>query len=109
MNIREGLTFDDVLLLPRHSAVFSRKDVSTTARLSRRIMLNTPLISANMDTVNERGMAGAMAKLGGIGIIHRFLSVERQVEEVRKVKRAESVIIEDPFTISPDMTIGEAK
>ena len=109
MSIREGLTFDDVLLLPRHSAVFSRKDVSTSAKLSRHITLNVPLISANMDTVTERAMARAMAKLGGIGIIHRFLSLERQVEEVRRVKRAENVIIEDPFTVSPDITLGEAK
>ena len=109
MNIREGLTFDDVLLLPRHSAVFSRKDVSTTAQLSRHLRVNIPLISANMDTVTESGMARAMARLGGIGIIHRFLSLERQVEEVRRVKRAENVIIEDPFTVSPDITLGEAK
>lgn len=109
MSIREGLTFDDVLLLPRHSAVFSRKDVSTRAPLSRHITLNIPLISANMDTVTESAMARAMARLGGIGIIHRFLSLPRQVEEVRRVKRAENVIIEDPFTVSPDITLGEAK
>jgi len=109
MNIREGLTFDDVLLMPRRSAVFSRKDTSTKAQLTKNISLNIPLISANMDTVTESGMARAMARLGGIGIIHRFLSIERQVEEVRKVKRAENVIIEDPFTVSPDITLGEAK
>ena len=109
MNIREGLTFDDVLLLPRRSAVFSRKDVSTKTHLSKHIALNVPLISANMDTVTESGMARAMARMGGIGIIHRFLSIERQVEEVRKVKRAENVIIEDPFTVHPDITLGEAK
>src|SRR3989344_5987276 len=109
MKIREVLTFDDVLLLPRRSAVFSRKDVNTRTLLSRHLSLNIPLISANMDTVTESGMARAMARLGGIGIIHRFLSIERQVEEVRKVKRAENVIIEDPFTVSPDITLGEAK
>lgn len=109
MSIRDGLTFDDVLLLPRHSAVFSRKDVSTQAPLSRHLSINIPLISANMDTVTESGMARAMARMGGIGIIHRFLSLERQVEEVRRVKRAENVIIEDPFTVSPDMTLGDAK
>lgn len=109
MPIREGLTFDDVLLLPRHSAVFSRKDVSTSAKLSHHITLNIPLIAANMDTVTESGMARAMARLGGIGIIHRFLSIEREAEEVRKVKRAENVIIDDPFTVSPDMTLGDAK
>ncbi len=109
MIIREGLTFDDVLLMPRRSAVFSRKDTSTSARLSRNITLNIPLISANMDTVTESSMARAMARMGGIGIIHRFLSIERQVEEVRKVKRAENVIIEDPFTVTPDITLGEAR
>ncbi|MDO8521578.1 MAG: IMP dehydrogenase [bacterium] len=109
MSIREGLTFDDVLLLPRFSGVFSRKDVDTKVSLSRHITLNIPLISANMDTVTESGMARAMARMGGIGIIHRFLSLERQLEEVRKVKRAENVIIEDPFTVSPDITLGEAK
>src|SRR3989338_5594898 len=109
MTIREGLTFDDVLLMPRRSAVFSRKDTSTKAPLSRNISLNIPLVSANMDTVTESGMARAMARMGGIGIIHRFLSIERQVEEVKKVKRAENVIIEDPFTVHPDITLGEAK
>ncbi len=109
MDPRLGLTFDDVLLLPRRSAVFSRKDVSTRARLTRNITLDIPLISANMDTVTESGMARAMARMGGIGIIHRFLSIEREVEEVRKVKRAENVIIEDPFTVHPDITLGEAK
>ncbi len=109
MNIREGLTFDDVLLLPCRSAVFSRKDVSTKAQLSRHITLEIPLVSANMDTVTESTMARTMARMGGIGIIHRFLSIERQVEEVRKVKRAENVIIDDPFTVFPTITIGEAK
>lgn len=109
MDIRLGLTFDDVLLLPRHSRVFSRKDVSTRTRLSRNITLDIPLISANMDTVTEHRMAQAMARLGGIGIIHRFLSIERQVDEVRKVKRAENIIIPDPFTVAPGVTLGEAK
>src|SRR3989344_19949 len=109
MQIREGLTFDDVLLLPRRSAVFSRKDVSTAAKLSRHITLNIPIVSANMDTVTESAMARAMARLGGIGIIHRFLSIEKQVEEVRKVKRAENVIIEDPFTVPPEMTLGDVR
>jgi IMP dehydrogenase len=109
MQIREGLTFDDVLLLPRRSGVFSRKDTSTAAKLSRNITLNIPLVSANMDTVTESAMARAMARMGGIGIIHRFLSIEKQVDEVRKVKRAENVMIEDPFTVNPDITLGEAK
>lgn len=109
MNTRLGLTFDDVLLLPRRSGVFSRKDVSTTAHLTTSLELSLPLISANMDTVTESAMARTMARLGGIGIIHRFLPLERQAEEVRKVKRAENVVIDDPFTISPDATLGDAK
>jgi IMP dehydrogenase len=109
MQIREGLTFDDVLLLPRRSEVYSRKDVSTRSLLSKNITLNIPLVSANMDTVTESGMARVMARLGGIGIIHRFLSIDRQVEEVRKVKRAENVLIDDPLTVHPDTTIEEAK
>jgi len=106
MSIREGITFDDVLLVPRRSRVFSRKDINTQSLLSRNISLNIPLVSANMDTVTESGMARAMAEAGGIGIIHRFLSIERQVEEVRKVKRAENVIIEDPAVVSPLDTLA---
>lgn len=109
MAIREGITFDDVLLTPRKSRVFSRKDIDTKARLSKNITLNIPLVSSNMDTVTEAKMAQAMAEAGGIGIIHRFLSTQRQVEEVKKVKRAENVIISDPITVSPNTTIGEVK
>lgn len=109
MDIRCGLTFDDVLLLPRRSGVFSRKDVSTKAHLTAALELSVPLISANMDTVTESAMARTMARLGGIGIIHRFLPTDRQAEEVRKVKRAENVVIDDPFMIVPSATLGEAK
>jgi len=105
--IQEGITFDDVLLVPRRSRVFSRKNINTGARLSRGISLNIPVVSANMDTVTEAQMARAMAEAGGIGIIHRFLPIERQVEEVRKVKRAENVIIEDPAIVHPDDTLGD--
>lgn len=107
--LREGITFDDVLLIPRKSRVFSRKEIDTTTRLSRNISLNTPLISANMDTVTESSMARAMAEEGGIGIIHRFISIEQQAEEVRRVKRAESVIIDDPITVLPDDTIRDVR
>ncbi|MBI3671717.1 IMP dehydrogenase [Candidatus Azambacteria bacterium] len=107
--IREGLTFDDVLLLPRKSRVFSRKDISTKTQLSKNISLNTPIVSANMDTVTESKMARAMAEAGGIGIIHRFLSIERQAEEVHKVKRAENIIIEEPVTAEPTESIFEVK
>src|SRR3989338_6426508 len=107
--IRETFTFDDVLLVPRRSAVFSRKDVTVRAQFSRNITLTIPLVSANMDTVTESRMARAMAEAGGIGIIHRFCSIEKQSEEVRKVKRAESVFIEDPVTVSPDDTVGTVR
>ncbi|OGF62519.1 IMP dehydrogenase [Candidatus Giovannonibacteria bacterium RIFCSPLOWO2_01_FULL_44_40] len=107
--MREGYTFDDVLLEPQRSGVFSRKDVSTEAQFSRNIRLNLPVVSANMDTVTEAKMARFMAESGGIGIIHRFLNIERQADEVRRVKRAESAVIEDPYTIFVDTEFGEAK
>ncbi|MBI4163428.1 MAG: IMP dehydrogenase [Candidatus Aenigmarchaeota archaeon] len=106
---REGLTYDDVLLVPKKSAVISRKDVDVSTRLSRNINLNIPLVSANMDSVTESAMSIAMAREGGIGIIHRFLTMEQQVKEVLKVKRSESLLIETPQTITPDSTIKEAK
>jgi IMP dehydrogenase len=107
--IRDALTFDDVLLVPKRSSIHSRKDVDLSTRLSRNIKLNIPIVSANMDSVTESAMAISMAHNGGIGIIHRFMSVERQVEEVLKVKRAESVIIEEPYTIWPTATMADAK
>jgi IMP dehydrogenase len=107
--IRDALTFDDVLLVPKRSSVHSRKEVDLSTRLSRNIKLNIPIVSANMDTVTESAMAIAMAHNGGIGIIHRFMPIERQVEEVLKVKRAESVIIEQPYTIWPSATMADAK
>ena len=102
-----GLTFDDVLLLPRESDVIP-SEVSTKTRLSRRISLNVPLISAAMDTVTETRMAIAMAREGGIGIIHRNLSVDDQAHMVDQVKRSESGMITEPITIGPDATIGDA-
>lgn len=107
-DIEMGLAYDDVLLVPRKSVVFSRKDIDTSTRLSRQIRLNIPVVSANMDTVTESEMAIAMAQLGGMGIIHRFLTVEQQVQEVRRVKRFEGYLIEKPITISPDNTLGDA-
>lgn len=111
LNVREnpGLTFDDVLLVPRRSSIRSRGDVSTATRLSRHLKMQIPIISANMDTVTESDMAVAMARAGGIGIIHRFITPERQAEEVRRVKRAESYIVEPPYTLPPDATVGEAR
>ena len=105
---RVGLTFDDVLLVPRFSDIPSRKDVDTSSRFSRGIRLAIPIASANMDTVTESGMAIAMAREGGIGVIHRFLPIEDQVSEVVKVKRSEGVLIEDPITLGPDRSVGEA-
>ncbi|MEM4310988.1 MAG: IMP dehydrogenase [Nitrososphaerales archaeon] len=107
--IKEGITFDDVLLIPKRSSVESRKNISTKSILSRNIELNIPIVSANMDTVTESAMAIAMARLGGIGIVHRFLSIEQQVREIVRVKRSESILIEKPITISPDRSLEEAK
>ena len=105
--IPEALTFDDVLLLPAKSEVLpARADVAT--RLSRNIQLNIPIISSAMDTVTESRMAIAMAQQGGIGIIHRNLTIEAQAEEVDKVKRSESGMIVDPITVLPDQKISEA-
>ncbi|HEX7257334.1 MAG TPA: IMP dehydrogenase [Nitrososphaeraceae archaeon] len=109
MNIREGLTFDDVLLIPKRSAIISRSQTNLKTKLSRNISLNIPVISANMDTVTESAMAIALAREGGIGIIHRFMTIQDQVDEVLKVKRSESVMIEQPYTISIDSSVGYAK
>ena len=107
-DLRVGLTFDDVLLVPKLSDVKSRKDAGTRTRFSRRIELGVPIASANMDTVTESAMAIALARLGGIGVIHRFLTVEEEVAEVLKVKRSEGVMIEDPVTLGPEGTVREA-
>jgi IMP dehydrogenase len=104
-----GLTYDDVLLVPRKSSVRSRSEVSTRTYVSRNISLAIPFVSSNIDTVTESEMAIAMAKLGGIGIIHRFMNIERQVEKVMRVKRSEGFIMGTPLTLSPDTTAKEAK
>ena len=108
MEIRDGLTFDDVLLVPKFSDISSRSQTNLTTKLSRNISLNIPLISANMDTVTEAPMAVVMAREGGIGIIHRFLTIEEEVNQVLKVKRSGSVMIENPYTIQPEQTIQNA-
>jgi IMP dehydrogenase len=107
--IIDGLTFDDVLLVPKKSTVRSRREVLTTTNLSRRIQLKVPIISAPMDTVTEHSMAITMARAGGIGIIHRFMTTEQQVEEVLKVKRSESIVIEQPYTLNGDQRLKDAK
>ena len=104
-----ALTYDDVLLVPRFSSVKSRRAVSCSAQFTRQIRLNAPLVSANMDSVTEAPMAIAVAEFGGIGVIHRFLPIEDQVREVTRVKRFQSLIIEDPHTISPQTTLAEAQ
>jgi IMP dehydrogenase len=104
---REGLTFDDVLLVPARSAV-EPKDVSTETCLTRRIRLAIPILSAAMDTVTESRLAIAIAREGGIGVIHRNLSIADQVEEVDKVKRSEAGMIVDPVTLSPEMSVRDA-
>ncbi len=101
------LTFDDVLLLPAYSKVLPA-DVDLTTRLTQKIKLNCPLLSAPMDTVTEAGMAIAMAQEGGIGIIHRNLPPNQQRKMIDRVKRAVSVVIDDPITLEPDQTLGEA-
>lgn len=107
--IRQGLTYDDVLLVPRYSDIRSRKDVDTSTQLTRRLRLHMPIVSANMDTVTEAEMAVAMARHGGIGIIHRFNTIQQQVHQVRLVKRSESFVIEAPHTIGPDSTVEQAR
>ena len=111
MNLRPeiGLTYDDVLLVPRHSDIQSRGAVETSTWLTPGIRLTLPIVSANMDTVTEADMAIAMAHSGGIGIIHRFMTIERQVEMVRQVKRAESFVVEDPIMIQPQDTVEDAR
>ena len=105
--IGEGITFDDVLLVPAYSQVIPNQvDVSTF--LTRKIKLNIPMMSAGMDTVTEHRMAIAMARQGGIGIIHKNMSIEAQAEEVDKVKRSENGVITDPFSLSPDHTLADA-
>ncbi|MFB3096189.1 MAG: IMP dehydrogenase [Nitrosopumilaceae archaeon] len=108
MEIREGLTFDDVLLVPKLSKITSRSQTDLRTKLSKNISLNIPLISANMDTVTESAMAVSMARQGGIGIIHRFLTVQEEVNEVLKVKRSGSVMIENPYVINPAKTVKDA-
>jgi IMP dehydrogenase len=104
--IQEALTFDDVLLIPAHSTVLPR-DVHLTTQLTRNITLNIPLVSAAMDTVTEARLAIAIAQEGGIGIIHKNMTIEQQAREVLRVKKYESGVIKDPITVSPNATVRE--
>jgi len=108
LEFKEGLTFDDVLLVPKYSDITSRSQTDLSTKLSRNISINIPFVSANMDTVTESLMAMAMARAGGIGIIHRFLPIQEQADEVLKVKRSGSVMIENPYSISPEKSIQDA-
>src|SRR5713226_253981 len=105
--IREGLTFDDVLLQPARSSVVPAQ-TDTRTNVTRNIALNIPILSSAMDTVTESHLAIALAQQGGIGIVHRNMTIERQGEEVDRVKRSESGMIVDPITISPDITLRQA-
>ena len=107
MEIETGLTFDDVLLRPGESDIVPSQ-ASTRTWLTRGISLNIPIISSAMDTVTEADMAIIMAQLGGIGVLHRNLTIAEQCNAVRRVKRFESGMIVNPITISPDATLGEA-
>ena len=105
---QEALTFDDVLLIPGYSEVLP-KDVSLKTRLTRGIELNIPLLSAAMDTVTEARLAIAMAQEGGIGIIHKNMTIEQQAAEVRKVKKFEAGVVKDPITIEADATVRDGQ
>lgn len=106
--VGEGLTYDDVLLIPNYSDVLPR-EVSIQSKFSKNIILNVPIVSAAMDTVTESAMAIAMAREGGIGVLHKNMTIEAQAQEVRKVKRSESGMIIDPVTLSLNATVGDAK
>ncbi len=104
-----ALTYDDVLLVPQFSDVSSRRTLSTRTHLTPKIALQVPIVSANMDTVTESEMAIAMAREGGIGIIHRFMSIEEQVRQIERVKKTESFIVEDPIRMSVAHTVGDVR
>jgi IMP dehydrogenase len=108
-DIRTGLTYDDVLLVPRRSRVRSRQDVSTRSAFTPGIELEVPIVSANMDTVTMAPMAVAMAQLGGIGVLHRFLPVEAEAAEVRRVKRYLTHVVAEPYVIEAGMSVAEAR
>jgi len=109
LEFKEGLTFDDVLLVPKYSDITSRSQTDLGTKLSRNISINIPFVSANMDTVTESSMAVAMARAGGIGVVHRFLTIKEQANEVLKVKRSGSVMIENPYSINLDKSIHDAQ
>src|SRR5215216_5204939 len=105
--VAEGLTYDDVLLLPAYSEVLPR-DVNTSSWLTKNIRLNIPIISAAMDTVTEAGLAIAIAQAGGIGMLHKNMTIQAQADEVRKVKRSESGMIQEPVTLNENALVADA-
>ncbi|MDY6764382.1 MAG: IMP dehydrogenase, partial [Halobacteria archaeon] len=107
--IEEAITYDDVLLKPKRSSVTDRRSIDTTTKLTNNIEMNVPITSASMDTVTESELAVALAREGGIGMIHRFMPIEKEAEEVRKVKRSESHVIEDPVTVTPSTSASHVK
>jgi IMP dehydrogenase len=107
--VKEGLTFDDVLLIPRKSEVFGSKEIDVSTKLSPKLKLNIPLLSAGMDTVTEAALAIAIAREGGIGIVHKNISIAQQVEEVDRVKRSESGVITNPFSLTPEHHVYDAE
>ncbi|MCX6019551.1 MAG: IMP dehydrogenase [Chloroflexi bacterium] len=111
MKLRQetALTFDDVLLVPQRSSIRSRHAVDTSTQFTRHIRLGVPVVSSNMDTVTESAMAIAMARTGGIGVLHRFMTIERQADEVSRVKRAEGYVVEHPYTLQDTATVRQAK
>jgi IMP dehydrogenase len=109
IRLAKGLTFDDVLLVPKRSPIASRKDVDTSTWLTPAIQLRVPIVSANMDTVTEASMAIAMARAGGIGVIHRFMAIEAQARQVERVKQAQGFVVENPRAIKQQASISEAQ
>ena len=105
--LKKGYTFDDVLLIPAESHVLPN-DINLKTQLAPNLTLNIPIISAAMDTVTDSRMAIAMARAGGLGVVHKNMSIEEQAEEVRKVKRSENGVIMDPFFLTPDNSVSEA-
>src|SRR5512138_3370222 len=104
-----ALTYDDVLLVPQYSNVDSRRALSTKSYLTRRIALQVPIVSANMDVVTESEMAITMAREGGIGMIHRFMTIAEQARQIQRVKKAESFIVDKPITMKASNTIGDVQ
>jgi IMP dehydrogenase len=104
-----ALTYDDVLLVPQYSNVDSRRVLSTKSMLTKKIALQTPIVSANMDVVTESGMAITMAREGGIGMIHRFMTIAEQARQIERVKKIESFVVDSPFTLSDTSTVGDVK